>query len=171
MPPGRSAILLVWAPPAPDGVMSLGSAHATVYSPTADSSFAQMVAKIASEEGGVEVMQPFEVAARLKAAGITPTLQPDGRELENLAAALGCDSYMTGVVHEWWYSYTFFWTKAVVSFELYGRVPGRYGPIWTVKADYVRKGIGAGDTAALALTDAFRKLAAQGLVPGKKKTD
>jgi hypothetical protein len=165
-PPGPTALLKVTTAES-SGTISLGAVHAVVKAASAESSFAVMAAHFARCEGGMEALDPHEVAQKLKAAGVACTLQPDDKQLADAVSALGCSSYMTAHIERWRYSYRLWWVKATVRYTLCCYAADTHVLLWTAQVDMTRSGVDERQVAAEALRSTFRALAVRGLVPGR----
>jgi hypothetical protein len=116
-PGGPSAVLSVVAAPCP-GPKSIGMEWGSMNTRNPDQRFAEFIAHAAREDGGMQVLLPFDVTRKLKEAKLDPTLQPEPDQLPNRAQALGCSSYLTAELACWRYSYVFFVSSAELEYRL-----------------------------------------------------
>ena len=159
MPPGKTAVLKVTAQPL-GKPMSFGAFWGIIETPNAPSALMELLAHVAHEQAGLDVIPPAEVNRKLKAAGITFTLEPDQEQIENSIQTLGLESYLTAHVDEWGSRWLLTSTKAAIRFQLSCYLPGSDGPLWTMTVEDARKGLSDREIAVEALREAFRYLKA-----------
>ena len=157
MPADRLAVLMVSAPPA-EAKVSYKSLWGTVFVPQAETTFAELAAYVAREEGGLDVMPAAEVRRRLKAQNIEPTLDPSPEQITAFSSALGCKAYLTARVEQWHYRFRLVWSKATISFVLSCRRPGEMDPLWSVRVMRQARNMSNREVAVEALREAFRAL-------------
>ena len=129
--------------------------------PRAPESFAGLLAQVAREEGGMDVIPQREVAAALEKAELEYTLDPAPRQLGKFIDALGCEGYLTAHVEMWRSTYVAFHSKSTVRFVFSCWVAGAEEPLWSVHVRRARRGVRHRPLAASALQDAFRAVNAQ----------
>jgi len=157
VPAGRTAVLRVKARPLTEE-LSYKFLWGVVQAPTAEASFADLLAHHARVEGGMNVIPPAEVEERLRLAGLEPTLEPDDEQLQAFAKMLGVSSYLTANVEQWRYRYVFFSEKASIRFSVACRAPGEDKPLWSARAHHKASGDTERAVAGQALRAMFRIL-------------
>ncbi len=157
MPEGKTAVLRVSARPPGTGV-SYKFVWGIVEPANARAQFADLLAYFARQEGGLEVIPPARVSARLKAAGLEPTLNPTAAQIEAFADILGCTSYLSAQVETWRYAYQFTSQKATVRFVLSCHRPGVEEPLWTANVRHCARGKSEREAAMEAMKETFRTL-------------
>ncbi len=157
MPRGSVAVLKVTARPM-GKPRSYQVAFGIVRTPNAPAAFAELLAQIARQQGGLQVLSPTEVDDRLKAAGLEPTLDPSPEQLEGFAGTLKCASYLTAHVEKWNYRYFLTSSKASVRFVLSCYVPGAEDPLWSAQVEHEVGGLTDREAAIAALKETFRTL-------------
>jgi hypothetical protein len=135
-PDGPSAVLRVTAAPCPDA-KSIGMEWGFINTPNPDQRLAEFIAHAAREDGGMQVLVPFDVARKLEEAKLDPTLQPEPDELRKRAQVLGCSSYLTAELACWRYSYVFFVSSAEIEYKLACHRADTGEPVW--EADVLRQ--------------------------------
>lgn len=132
-PDGPSAVLRVTAEEeavSRSGEVTWGKIH----TPNVQEGFAERLAYVAAQEAAIDVLPQSEVNHRLRAAGAEPTLQPDEQELHEYTRVLDVGSYLTAHIKRSTLQYRFFWSWALVEFEVAcHRADGGSSPVWQVE--------------------------------------
>jgi len=163
-PPGPTAVLKVTAKPqtsSKSGKLLWGVYHTS----NVEKTFAERLARVAADQGGLSVVSPRQVRDRLKAAGLEPTLQPDEETLRRCVDELGLKSYLTAYVHHSSLYYHFFWSWAKVRFEVVCLSAADAHPLWRVEVRRQCPLKSDRETMGLALREALRYLGSGGDPP------
>ncbi len=120
--------------------------------------FAERLAYVASEGGGLDIMPRPQWKRRLAAAGLQPTLQPTDEQLRRHANALGLSYYLTADVHRSELRYVFLWSWAVVSYDLACHASGDEEALWQVRVEHCQRYVSDREAMLEALEGTFRWL-------------
>jgi hypothetical protein len=162
-PTGRTAVLRVTARPVGKPI-SVSAVWGVPQAPNAEESFGALLAHLAGEAGGLDVIPPADVNKAIVNAGLEPTLDPTPEQLAGFIEALGCTSYLTAHVAAWGESYVFTRSKATIRFDVSCHVPGSTEPLWSVSVDRTGRGISHRKLAISALKDVFEDMRRQAAV-------
>jgi len=119
---------------------------------------AEILAHVASETGGINVIPPIEAEDRLRAAGLELTYEPSPGQLEDYVRALACESYLSAHVEKLSCVIFVFGSRAEASILIAGHVPGEDQPLWSVHTRCRAWGIDMREAACAALIEAFETL-------------
>ncbi len=117
VPPGRLAVLRVTADepgPSRTGLTTWGSLAATDVAVR----FAERLAYVAADDGGLDVMGAAESRRLLDGAGLDPAPDPGTEDLCRCARALGLAAFLTAHVQECRVRYVFVWSWATAEFDV-----------------------------------------------------
>ena len=162
-PPGPSAVLRVTSV-----VPANGMAHSYVAGridpPNAAGQFAELLAHAARDDAGIEVLLPYQVADQLAKAELEPTLEPSAEQIAQYVQVLGCASYLEANVERWRSGYTFVFSSAEITCSLACRLPDGT-LVWEATVHAQQRNTGDREIARLALYEAFKHMANQGVGP------
>lgn len=156
-PEGRGAVLRVTVPPDPFSGTGLTSWGRIATADLAED-FGERLACIASDAGGLDVMPQAQWERLLNEADLQPTLQPTDKQLRRHADALGLSYYLTAHVHDSELRYVFFWSWAVVNYELACHAAGDGQMLWQVSVQYRQRYASDREAIVEALERTFRRL-------------
>jgi hypothetical protein len=156
-PQGRTAVLLVRVDTT-NGIRTGQSSWGRLPTINPRERFAEILAHLAADEGGLDVMSPVEVRHGLKDAGLEFTLEPTEQQALAYARALGCSSYLDARVHRWLYSYIFFWAEATASYTITCHDVATGCPVWDLHVCWEANGMSDREVAVVSLREAFRWL-------------
>jgi len=158
-PAGRCAVVGANARPPSEPKCAL-IVWGSVDAPSPAERFAECLAAVARNEGGLSVMPPSAVERGLHEAGLDEGVpDADTEAQERAARSLGCDYYLTAKVHRWHTGYLLFLDWSVIDYTVACLRPGTpQEPIWTVRARYRARGMNQMDMAPAALVETFRWL-------------
>jgi hypothetical protein len=158
-PAGTSAVLQV-SVPYNTNITARGADWGVLRTQGPDARFADMVARAARDDIGLDVIAPFKVAKALEKAGLLPGLRPEAAHIRDAARAVGCASFLTAEVVRWQSNYVLFSAASTIEFDLTCHSAADGEKLWNVHVLRRSRGLSDGEVARLALAEAFQWLKA-----------